>query len=237
MFQVDGSTAVGSMPTPDAAGAAGWFTDGDPTTGSPATIVPADWLNGVQGELINVIAGAGLTPDKTSVTQLLTAIQTIAAAVASPPAPTGSVIYRAAASAPATWLIANGLTIGDAASGGTARANVDCLALFTLLWTDFTDAVLPIQTSGGAGSTRGASAGADWAAHKRITLPDLRGEFIRGIDLGRGIDAARVLGSEQLDDFKSHTHAIQVNNGTTGAGPKAQTASTSPGTAVNTDAA
>ncbi|MGZ3272441.1 MAG: hypothetical protein ACXU8Z_01645, partial [Caulobacteraceae bacterium] len=47
----------------------------------------------------------------------------------------------------------------------------------------------------------------------------------------------RVLGSEQLDDFKSHTHAIQVNNGTTGAGPKAQTASTSPGTAVNTDAA
>lgn len=35
---------------------------------------------------------------------------------------------------------------------------------------------------------------------------DLRGEFIRGLDLGRGIDPARILGSSQTDDFKSHLH-------------------------------
>jgi hypothetical protein len=212
MFRIDGSTAVGGFPAPATPGTPGYFSDGNPTSGAPATIVSADWLNGVQEELMSVVTGAGLTPDKTSVTQLLTAIQTIAAAVASPPAPTAAVMYIAKASAPTSWLIANGGTIGDAASGASARANVDCLALFTILWTDFSDAVLPVLTSGGGASTRGASAGADWAAHKRITLPDLRGEFIRGIDLARGLDAARVLGSVQTDALQGHAHQVTVNS-------------------------
>ena len=37
-------------------------------------------------------------------------------------------------------------------------------------------------------------------------LPETRGEGIRGFDDGRGIDPARVFGSYQLDEFKSHTH-------------------------------
>jgi hypothetical protein len=40
--------------------------------------------------------------------------------------------------------------------------------------------------------------------------PDLRGEFIRGLDSGRGIDTGRVLGSAQIDMFKSHTHNSSV---------------------------
>jgi len=39
-------------------------------------------------------------------------------------------------------------------------------------------------------------------------LPDLRGEFIRGWDDGRGIDSGRVFGSAQADEFRSHSHAI-----------------------------
>lgn len=39
-------------------------------------------------------------------------------------------------------------------------------------------------------------------------LPDLRGEFIRGWDDGRGVDSGRTFGSAQGDDFKSHTHGI-----------------------------
>ena len=39
-------------------------------------------------------------------------------------------------------------------------------------------------------------------------LPDLRGEFVRAWDAGRGVDTGRVFGSAQLDEFKSHTHGI-----------------------------
>jgi hypothetical protein len=33
-------------------------------------------------------------------------------------------------------------------------------------------------------------------------LPDMRGEFIRGVDQGRGVDPGRVFGSKQLDQFQ-----------------------------------
>mgnify|MGYP003647579925 CR=1 FL=1 len=41
-------------------------------------------------------------------------------------------------------------------------------------------------------------------------LPDLRGEFIRGYDDGRTVDAGRVFGSWQSDAFKSHSHAFRA---------------------------
>lgn len=37
-------------------------------------------------------------------------------------------------------------------------------------------------------------------------LPDLRGEFVRGLDDGRGVDAARAIGSAQADEIKAHSH-------------------------------
>ncbi len=40
------------------------------------------------------------------------------------------------------------------------------------------------------------------------TLPDLRGEFRRGADLGRGVDAGRVPGSAQADQMQYHRHSI-----------------------------
>jgi microcystin-dependent protein len=44
-----------------------------------------------------------------------------------------------------------------------------------------------------------------------FTLPDLRGEFIRGWDNGSGVDPARVFGSTQADAFASHTHSVSTN--------------------------
>jgi len=40
-----------------------------------------------------------------------------------------------------------------------------------------------------------------------FNVPDMRGEFLRGWDNGRGIDGGRTLASNQSDAFKSHTHS------------------------------
>jgi phage-related tail fiber protein len=44
-------------------------------------------------------------------------------------------------------------------------------------------------------------------------IPDLRGEFIRGIDNTRGIDVNRAFASEQLDQFETHKHNISGQSG------------------------
>jgi len=46
-------------------------------------------------------------------------------------------------------------------------------------------------------------------------LPESRGEFLRGWDHGRGIDAGRAIGSYQADELKSHDHTV-TNTGTGG---------------------
>jgi microcystin-dependent protein len=51
------------------------------------------------------------------------------------------------------------------------------------------------------GTTFGAGDGSTTFA-----LPDMRGEFARGWDDGRGVDTGRVFGSAQADEFKSHNH-------------------------------
>jgi microcystin-dependent protein len=48
-----------------------------------------------------------------------------------------------------------------------------------------------------------------------FNLPDLRGEFMRGWDDGRGVDSGRAFGSAQADDFLSHTHSYTLPQGNT----------------------
>jgi microcystin-dependent protein len=45
-----------------------------------------------------------------------------------------------------------------------------------------------------------------------FNLPDLRGEFIRGWDDGRGVDSGRVFGSGQAQSYQSHNHGASVND-------------------------
>jgi len=63
------------------------------------------------------------------------------------------------------------------------------------------------------GTTFGATGGST-----TFNLPDLRGEFIRGWDHGRGADAARIFGSWQADAFRSHTHGVPGYNLVSGSG-------------------
>ncbi|MBX9408247.1 phage tail protein [Pseudomonas baetica] len=44
-------------------------------------------------------------------------------------------------------------------------------------------------------------------------LPEARGEFLRGWDHGRGVDAGRAAGSFQSDSLKAHYHSIPTGSG------------------------
>lgn len=70
----------------------------------------------------------------------------------------------------------NGNTIGNSGSGATERANADTEALFTWYWDKLSDTIAPV--SGG----RGATASADFAANKTITLIRSQNKAFFGLD-------------------------------------------------------
>ncbi|WP_230971960.1 hypothetical protein [Burkholderia cepacia] len=82
MYRIDDATAATLLPTPESAAAEGYFTEGNPATGTLATKVRASWLNMLQEELRNVVTTAGLTPSKTTYTQVASAVQTLIAKAA-----------------------------------------------------------------------------------------------------------------------------------------------------------
>ena len=71
----------------------------------------------------------------------------------------------------------------------------------------------------GSGSVQGVSR-SELAALRQLignTLPDLRGEFVRGFDDGRGIDTGRNINETQGDQFGQHNHSFSasLSNGQT----------------------
>lgn len=110
------------------------------------------------------------------------------------------------------------------ASGGSGQTNaVDALSALELDFTGtITFSAVDVTRSGflkanGAAVSRTTYArlfariGTTFGAGNGSTtfnLPDLRGEFIRGWDDGRGIDSGRVFGSTQTDENASHNHTV-----------------------------
>jgi hypothetical protein len=88
---------------------------------------------------------------------------------------------------PYGWVPMNGGTIGDAASNGTARANIDTWPLFELLWNAFhsytngsTNLLAQMVTSAGSNVAYSGSAISDFTANNAITLTKSMGEVILG---------------------------------------------------------
>ncbi len=57
----------------------GHFVDENPITGQVGSLIPAAWGDAITQEVLNVIRGAGMVPNEANVSQLLTAVLTIAA--------------------------------------------------------------------------------------------------------------------------------------------------------------
>lgn len=183
----------------------GLFTIGDPVGGLPATVVTADWLNAVQGEIVSVIEGAGIELDKADNAQLLAAIQSLMPKEEA--WRTGDVILTLRTVAADGWIVCDDGTIGSAASGATTRAHEDCEALFKLLWDNVTDEYAPV--SGG----RGESAEADWSANKTIALTKMLGRALAVAGAGSGLSVrtlGQTVGAETHtlteEEMPAHTH-------------------------------
>lgn len=115
--------------------------------------------------------------------------------------------------APTGFVLESGRTIGSVASNATERANADTASLYTLLWNSSTNTELIIQDSAGTPTTRGASAANDFAANKRLPLPDGRGRTDVGKDNMGGSTAGRMtvasfLGTTQFNTGGTETHTL-----------------------------
>jgi len=73
-FRIDDATAAVAEPVRTAVGTQGYFTEGNPGAGTPATIVTAEWLNMVQKEVEDLATIHGDSLDKADDTQLSQAI-------------------------------------------------------------------------------------------------------------------------------------------------------------------
>lgn len=141
----------------------------------------------------------------TSVANLDATLRALITASSIPTGQRGSFFRQ---TAPPGWVIGNGGTIGNAASGSTTRANADTEALFTLFWNSFTNGTLPIFNADGSVSSRGASAAVDYAANKRLRIFDLRTRYDRGADLGLGFNTSLFVGTTQADSVGPHSHTL-----------------------------
>lgn len=181
------------------------FTEAGPGNIPPATRVSDDWLNDVQENICQAIEGAGIALVKGDYTQLLQVIKNFGAT-------TGDGKLTLKSVADSGWIMADDGTIGSAASAATTRAADDTMALFTLLWTNFPDAVAPV--SGG----RGASAAADWAADKTIQVGTILGRALGVAGAGSGLSArslGAITGAEthQLTVAEMPVHRHSVTKG------------------------
>ncbi|MFW5384255.1 phage tail protein [Escherichia sp. UTM R2] len=159
------------------------FTRGNPQTGTPATDLDDDYFDMLQEELCSVVEASGASLEKGRHDQLLTALRAL--------------------------LLSRKNPFGDIKSDGTVKTALENLGLgegsalpvgVPVPWPSATPPTGWLKCNGAAFSAEEYPELAK--AYPTNKLPDLRGEFIRGWDDGRGIDTGRALLSIQSDEVR-----------------------------------
>ncbi|EFD1678784.1 putative tail fiber/collar phage protein [Escherichia coli] len=160
------------------------FTRGNPQTGTPATDLDDDYFDMLQEELCSVVEASGASLEKARHDQLLTALRAL--------------------------LLSRKNPFGDIKSDGTVKTALENLGLgegsalpvgVPVPWPSATPPTGWLKCNGAAFSAEEYPELTK--AYPTNKLPDLRGEFIRGWDDGRGVDAGRQLLSSQGDAIRN----------------------------------
>ncbi|EED0676293.1 integrase [Escherichia coli] len=170
------------------------FTCGNPQTGTPATDLDDDYFDMLQEELCSVVEASGASLEKARHDQLLTALRAL--------------------------LLSRKNPFGDIKSDGTVKTALENLGLgegsalpvgVPVPWPSATPPTGWLKCNGAAFSAEKYPKLAK--AYPTNKLPDLRGEFIRGWDDGRGVDSGRTLLTNQEHAVISHNHGIPTKVG------------------------
>lgn len=154
MQRIDGSTRSATLPVPAATGAGasspGFFSRGDPLTGTPPTTLDADWANMIQEEIIAPVVAAGIAPDKADHGQLLAAMRALFAPKTTPVDPNAGVaIGGGEFSVPlAGGIILKGGTVSGTYSEGQVSHN------FAAAFPNQCFIVVPVAINAGSSTTK-----------------------------------------------------------------------------------
>jgi hypothetical protein len=184
------------------------YVDGNTSTGIEGSVVPAASIEHTMREIVAVITAAGLTPSDSNLTQLDEAIRLL---IGSNQTEIGNAsLTTAGITKLSNSLASDSQTI--AATSFAAKKLNDAIQNLNSLFLVGAPVPWPSEiVPSGYLQMRGQSF--DPAAFPQLAvvypshvLKDMRGEFIRGGDDGRGVDAGRNLLTSQTDQNKAHTH-------------------------------
>lgn len=178
------------------------FTRGNPQTGTPATDLDDDYFDMLQEELCSVVEASGASLEKGRHDQLLTALRAL--------------------------LLSRKNPFGDIKSDGTVQTALENLGLgegsalpvgVPVPWPSEVPPTGWIKCNGAPFTASEYPKLAQ--AYPSLKVPDLRGEFIRGWDDGRGVDAGRTLLSGQafaIQDINATAVDLLFNQGASASG-------------------
>jgi len=175
------------------------FTRGNPQTGTPATDLDDDYFDMLQEELCAVVEESGEELDKGKHNQLLTALRSLLLSRSNPFGDIASDGPEAIATA-----LAN-LGLGAGAPPIGIPFFWPSSAMPNTVMDEWSDMVFLKPNGASFSAAEYPKLAKVWTG---LVIPDMRGEFLRICDDGRGVDSGRALLSAQGDAVQNITGSI-----------------------------